>query len=196
MAAWWCSSMNWHHTVTYLSTVHRCCAHASPPFYPWLIVVVWWWSSMNWHHTLTYLSTVNRCHTHPSAPSYPSHNLLWQCDSGLAWTSTMHINWCHAHSSTVTQHSIHPYWLAPCTFINHDLAPHTSICTFLNTYNGPTWRGSLVSTHKSLLPWSQSTANGYIVESCPSDGTGILLIFTEQCADSTWTLLGLWSLKW
>ena len=67
------------------------------------------------------------------------------------------------------------------TFINHDLALHTSICTFLNTYNGPTWTGSLVSPHESLLPWAQSTANGYIVEFHPSDGTGISSIFTEQC---------------
>jgi len=65
--------------------------------------------------------------------------------------------------------------------MNRDPAQHTSICTFLNTYNGPTQTGSLVSPHKSLLPWAQSTANGYIVEFCPLDGTGILLIFTEQC---------------
>jgi len=134
----------------------------------------------NWS-LLTYLSTVNQCHTHPSAPSYPSHNLLWQCDGSLAWTSTTHIDQCHAHSSTVTWHSIHPYWPVPHTFINHDPAPHTSICTFLNTYNGPTWTGSLVSPHESLLPWAQSAANGYIVEFCPLDGMGISSIFTEQC---------------
>jgi len=141
---WWHSSMNRHHTLTYLSTVHQCHTHASPPYYPWLIVVVWWRSSMNQHH---------------------------------------------AHSSTMAQHSIHPYWPVPCTFINHDLALHTSICTFLNTYNGTTWTGSLVSPHKSLLPWAQSAANGYIVEFCPSDGTGISSIFTEQCESSYFLFL-------
>jgi len=89
---------------------------------------------MNQHYTLTYLSTVNWCCTHPSAPSYSSHNLLWWCDGGLAWTSTMHIDQHHANSS------IH---IDQCTFIDHNLALHTSICTFLNTCNGPTWMGSL-----------------------------------------------------
>jgi len=123
--------------------------------------LLWWcYRGLAWTgttHWPNYLLCTSATHMHLHLPIH--HDLLWQCDGGLAWTSTMHIDQCHTHSSTMTQHHIHPYWPALHTFINHDPALHTSICTFLNTYNGPTWTGSLVSPHKSLLPWAQSTAN-------------------------------------
>jgi len=44
-------------------------------------------------------------------------------------------------------------------------------------YYGKLWgKSELADAHKSLLPWAQSTATGYIMEFCPLDGMGIFLL--------------------